>query len=228
MAGNKLVLTPEELDEEYQMLKDELSSLDVLFGEAKTRLDAVSKTPTRANPVFMASQTANLISIKEKKLNIIKELTNIKKAKMEIETKMFTANNKLEEQASGVSQEVLEIYKLLNKNDKSILKQSAIEDEENIPVEQPSDAEIDKILEARLSEGEEIKKQETKKKQVLPDEYAIVCTKDKELYVIDEDYNIIEDSGFDTSVIKIVRFDTVEEEEFAYDEDNNRYEVVEI
>jgi len=228
MAGSKLTLKPEELDKEYAMLEQELKSLDSLFTDAKSRLDAVSKVPTRANPVFMASQTANLISIKEKKLNIIKELTNIKKSKMDIEAKMFTANNKLEDQTTGISQDVLTLYRLLNKNDKSVLKQNAIEDEENVVVEQPSDAEINAILEARLNEGKESEKEDIKKKQVLPDEYSIVCTKDKTLYIIDEDYNIIEDSGFDTSVIKIVKFDTIEDEEFAYDEDNNRYEVVEI
>ena len=46
--------------------------------------------------------------------------------------------------------------------------------------------------------------------------------------VVDTDYNIIEDLDFDTSVIDIVRFDSFDGEEYAYDKDNNRYEVVEI
>jgi len=228
MASNKLLLNPEELDEEYNMLLLELQSLDILFNEAKDRLDAVAKTPTRANPVFMSSQTANLISIKEKRLNIIKELTNIKRTKMDMEAKMFSANNKLEDQQSGVSKDILDLYRLLNKSDKTTLLQSSMEEAEEENIEQPSNEEIDKILNDRLSIGEEEQKIETKKTQVLPAEYNIVCTKNKELYIIDSDYNIIDDCEFDTSLINIVKFDTVEDEEFAYDEDNNRYEVVAV
>lgn len=228
MAGNKLVLNPEELNKEYNMLENELASLDELFIDAKDRLDKASKIPTRANPVFMSSQTANLISIKEKKLNIIKELTNIKKAKMEIEAKMFTANNKLDDQSSGISRELLDMYRLLNKNDKTELLQNTLEDEENNNIPEPTDEEIDAIFEARLSEGETKRKKEIKNKQTLPSEYSIVCTRNKDLYIIDEDCNIIEDCTFDTSVINIIKFDTLEDIEYAYDEDNNRYEVVEI
>lgn len=224
MAASRLLkLNPAELDFEYKMLMDELESLDSLYTEAKSRLDAVSKIPSRANPVFMASQTANLISIKEKRLNIIKELTNIKKAKMEMETKMFTANNKLDEQNSGVSKDILDLYNLING------KNTDINIEEDVEINQPTDEEIDKIFEERLNEDNINKKNETKNKQTLPSEYSIVCTKNKELYIIDSDYNIIDDLDFDTSVIKIVEF-TInnDNEEIAVDEDGNVYEVVEI
>jgi len=223
MAASRLLkLNPAELDFEYKMLMDELDSLDSLYTEAKSRLDAVSKIPSRANPVFMASQTANLISIKEKRLNIIKELTNIKKAKMEMETKMFTANNKLDEQNSGVSKDILDLYNLINGKNNDII-------EEDIEINQPTDEEIDKIFEERLNEDNINKKKETKNKQTLPSEYSIVCTKNKELYIIDSDYNIIDDLDFDTSVIKIIEFTTNNDgEEIAIDEDNNFYEVVEI
>lgn len=226
MANSKLVLNSSDLDKEYNLLEGELQSLDDLFKEAKDLLDKATKVPTRSNPVFMSSQTANLISIKEKRLNIIKELINVKKTKMDMEAKMFSANNKLDDQTSGVSKEILDIYRLLNKNDKSVLVQSALEDEEDVVAEQPSDAEIDAIIKARLSEETEAKKAELKKTQELPSEYSIVCTKEKELYIIDEDCNIIDDCDFDTSIINIVRFDTVENIEYAYDEDDNMYEVV--
>jgi hypothetical protein len=225
MANNsRLQLNPEDLDKEYNMLESELESLDLLFNDAKARLDAMSKYPTKSNPVFMASQTANLISIKEKRLNIIKELTNIKKSKMDMELKMFTANNKLEDQSTGVSKEILDIYRLLNKNDKSTLLEETINDNKEELINEPSDEEIDRIFKERLSEDEKEKKDQTKLEQTLPDEYSIVCTKDKTLYIIDEDYNIIDDCNFDTSVINIVKV----EDEYAYDEDNNTYEVVEI
>lgn len=224
MADIKLNLQPEDLDLEYEMLLNELQSLDDLFDSAKKRLDDASKIPSRANPVFMASQTSNLISIKEKRLNIIKELTNIKKSKMEMELKMFNANNKLDDQNTGISKEILDIYRLLNKNDKSILLQETIKESNENEKEQNNltDKEIDDILNSRLSINEE------KEKQKLPSDYKIVCTKDKDLYIIDEDYNIIEDCDFDLKSINIVKFDMIGNNEFAYDEDNNEYEVVEI
>lgn len=219
MADIKLKLQPEDLDLEYEMLLNELKSLDDLFDSAKKRLDDASKIPSRANPVFMASQTSNLISIKEKRLNIIKELTNIKKSKMEMELKMFNANNKLDDQNTGISKEILDIYRLLNKNDKSVLLQESIDESNEIENKQNNltDKEIDDILNSRLNINEE--------KQKLPSDYKIVCTKDKDLYIVDEDYNIIEDYDFDLKSINIVKFDMIGH---AYDEDNNEYEVVEI
>lgn len=230
MAGKKLNIDADVLNTEYQMLIDELISLDDLYNEAKERLDIVAKTPTRANPVFMASQTANLISIKEKRLSIIKELTSIKKSKIDINIKEFNANNKLEESENGISNDILNIYRLLNKNDKSELLKTTIEDEENIDDDIPSDEEFDKIFEEKVqNNSEEVKKETKTKLKALPDGYKIVCDLDKNLYIIDNDYNIIEDLDYDLSAIKIVKIeDNNEDESFAYDEDNNAYELVEL
>jgi len=217
--ANKLQLNPEELDCEYNMLQNELKSLDDLFNEAKERLDSVAKIPSRANPVFMANQTSNLISIKEKRLNIIKELTNIKKSKMEMELKMFSANNKLDDQQTGVSKDILDLYRLLNKNDKSELVQATLEEEEVI--EQPEGQELEDLLNARLNEDQP---KPIVKEQELPTGYSIVCTANKELYIIDEDYNIIDDCDFDLSIINITSID----DEKAYDDKGNSYEVVEL
>jgi len=218
--ANKLTLKPEDLDFEYKMLQEELNSLDSIFNDAKERLDAVAKIPSRANPVFMASQTSNLISIKEKRLNIIKELTNIKKSKMEMEIKMFTANNKLEDQQSGVSKDILDLYRLLNKTDKVELMKNALEEPEE-EIQQPEGKDLDDLLNARLNEESNEPKII---KQTLPSEYSIVCTTNKELYIIDEDYNIIEDCDFDLNKINIVKV----EEEKAFDDKGNSYEVVEL
>lgn len=228
--ANKLKLNPEVLDIEYQMLQSELESLDELYEEAKERLDIVAKTPTRANPVFMASQTANLISIKEKKLNIIKELANLKKSKIDLNIKEFNANNKLDEIETGYSKDILDIYRLLNKNDKSELLQTTIEDNNNEDVNIPSDEEFDAIFEEKINSNKKVE-EDNKKKELkkLPDGYTIVCDEDKNLYIIDEDYNIIEDLDYDLSVIKIIRFEEVNDEEsYGYDEDGIAYEVVEL
>lgn len=226
MANNKLELNPEVLDIEYQMLMEELDSLNSLYDEAKDRLDAVAKYPTKANPVFMASQTANLISIKEKRLNIIKELINIKKAKSELKAKEFNANNKLEEIESGASREILELYRLLNKNDKSILLQTSIEDEDNTVEEIETDEDFEEIYKNAVDEEFSNNKKKTQK---IPDGYKVVCDEDKNLYIVDNDYNLIEeDIGVNLDLIKIVKFKEVDEETFGYDENGNAYEVVEV
>ena len=225
--ADKLKIDVNDLDVEYKMLLNELDSLNELYDEAKMRLDKVANVPSRANPVFMASQTSNLISIKEKRLNIIKELTNIKKSKIDIDMKVFNTNNKLDEIESGVSKDILDIYRLLNKNDKNILLEETIEDDEN-QEEQLTDDDFENILKERLIEEKENKESEIKKTQTLPSEYRIVTTKDKTLYIIDDDYNIIEDCSFDTSFIHIIEFKEKDGEEYGYDEDGNYYEVVEI
>lgn len=225
--ADKLNINVNDLDVEYKMLLNELDSLNELYDEAKMRLDKVASVPSRANPVFMASQTSNLISIKEKRLNIIKELTNIKKSKIDIDMKIFNTNNKLDEIESGVSKEILDIYRLLNKNDKNVLLEETIENEDN-EEEQLTDEDFENILNERLIEEKKNKDEKNKITQTLPSEYSIVTTKDKELYIVDSDYNIIEDCNFDTSFIHIKEFKEKDGEEYGYDEDGNYYEVVEL
>jgi hypothetical protein len=227
MGAQRLSLNAEMLDEEYNLLKNELDDLDEMFEETSKTVKELRKYPSRQNPVIMSSQTTNLITIKDKKISIIKELINIKKAKIDIKAKEFNYNNKLDEVESGVSKEILEIYRLLNKNDKSILIQESLEDNKEEPLEL-TDEEIDKVFEERLGEAKEEYKEKKKKEQVLPDEYHIVVTKNKEFFIVDEDYNIIDDIEYDTSVIDIKEFYEENGEELAKDTEGHIYEVVEL
>ena len=230
--ANKLELNPELLDIQYKMLEDELESLDDLYKEAKNDLDNNRRFATRGSNTFIANQTANLISIKEKRLNIIKELTNIKKTQIDIKAKEFSTNNKLEDNQTGFSKDVLDIYKLISGN----MKLDSIETSEDKykPELEYTDDEVEDILNERLNEGTVEENKKKKKKQRLPDGYSIVVTENEEKYIVDEDYNIIEDCDFDLSLINIVRFEDIENEEtgetetYAYDEDGNAYDVVEF
>ena len=82
MANKEIKLNINDLDKEYQMFLNEFKSLEELYDESKDLLDKSSRIATRSNPVFMASQTSNLVSIKEKRIGIIKELAGIKKSTM--------------------------------------------------------------------------------------------------------------------------------------------------
>lgn len=224
--GKKLELNPEILNLEYDRLIKELNDLDDLYEMAKKDLDTNRKYVTRGSNTFIANQTANLISIKEKRLNIIKELSNIKKNQIEIKAKEFNTNNKIEDNESGYSKEVLDIYKLLSGTNRIDLIQQSLE--ENPPELEYSDKELDDILNERINEGNIDNNIKKKKEQKLPDGYSIVVTKDKEKYIIDSDYNIIEDCEYDLSLINIIKFDVVGEDEYGYDEEGNAYEVVEL
>jgi hypothetical protein len=219
------------------MLIEELKELDELYDSAKERLDNSTKYATRSSPVFISNQTSNLISIREKKLNIIKELSNIKKSKMDIEMKVFNTNNKIDDNDTSTSEEVLALYKLLHSTDRKELIKQAEESSNKIGdvntnevIDDIDDISFDELVKERLEENkEEIIKEHIKID--LPKGYSIVCTSNSELYIVDNDYNIIENNKkikVDLNSIKIVEFIKENDEDYAIDVDGNKYEVVEI
>lgn len=237
MTNNKMLeLNIEQLNEEYDMLKEELTSLDSLYNEAKEKLDGNSKYPTKMNFVFVSNQTSNLISIKEKRLNIIKELTNIKKTKMEMEMKLFQTNNKIEDGETSSSLEAREIFNLIQGINRKELMEDIKNTEEKVMEEEfkkdnSKDDELEKVLEERIKEENRKKDEKNNKKSIeLPNDLRLVVDKDKNIYVIDSDYNLLEDEEYNKykENIVIIDFETINDEEFAIDNDGNKYEVIEF
>jgi len=231
MANKKLTLNINDLDKEYKLMESELAEIDKLFDEAKTRLDNSSSMTTRSNPVFIVQQTGNLISLKEKKLNIIKEMSSIKRTKMDMLVKEFNINNK-EDSTNDANNELLEqmFTKLMNMDRKELVDNTKIE-REVIVDNSPTEDEMDKIIEERLSSKQE---QEEEYEEFVPsnkndNNYRVVVDKESNLYVVDEDYNLIEKHNLNLDDIVIDEFTQNEDgEDIAIDINGNIYEVVEL
>lgn len=233
MANKEIKLNINDLDKEYQMFLNEFKSLEELYDESKDLLDKSSRIATRSNPVFMASQTSNLVSIKEKRIGIIKELAGIKKSKLELQMKEFNLNKKDNEMDGSFSKETLDMFKLLTGIDRSELlsktNEIEINDEESFELD---DEEFDAAFETAVNDNKrENFKENTKKKKInIPDYLTIVVDAEKNKYLIDDDYNIIEDEKYQDVIdsIIITDFESENDEDFAIDNDGNRYEVIEL
>jgi hypothetical protein len=233
LANKEIKLNINDLDKEYQMFLNEFKSLEELYDEAKDLLDKSSRIATRSNPVFMASQTSNLVSIKEKRIGIIKELAGIKKSKLELQMKEFNLNKKDNEMDGSFSKETLDMFKLLTGIDRSELlsktNEIEINDEESFELD---DEEFDAAFETAVNDNKrENFKENTKKKKInIPDYLTIVVDAEKNKYLIDDDYNIIEDEKYQDVIdsIIITDFESENDEDFAIDNDGNRYEVIEL
>jgi len=235
MANKKLELDYSLLDEEYEALKKELVELDKLYEKSEGLLD--KNSGVRANSLFISSQTSNLISIKDKKLSIYKELIGIKEKKLELEVKQYAANKNNNDEEKGNRIEDLKVlFGMLINSDRNTLING---EENNLPSgeEDINDIDIDSLLDDRLDNNEKIKNEEIEKQKNTNDidifkllekeNLRIVVDQDRNLYIIDEDYNIIEDDLYSDYIDKIV-IEIYDNNGFAYDTDGKKYEVVEF
>lgn len=231
MANKKVNLNIETLDIEYELMKAELVELTNLYNESKTMLDNF-KQGTKINTVFLATQTSNLISIREKILNIYKEMTGIKKSKMDFMLKENTANSKINDEASNNAALLKDIFGLIMGQNRSdiIPSPNIIDDQSTLPENVDPDLDFDKLLESRAEELNVSLTSENKEVEEIDDGLRIVVDRDRNLYVIDMDYNLIEDHRKNLDKIVIVDFINEDDPDNikAIDNDGNEYEVIEF
>ena len=139
---NNLEIQYNSLMTEYNMLKNELSELDVLYSEVKDEKETNKKTGSRINYVFMAAQNSSLIAIKSQRTNIISKMNDIRRNIEELKIKEFNINkNNTEEQGSsvGLIRELLlnmgkdiKQEEFINKNEDSEVKDDTYTNTEDI------------------------------------------------------------------------------------------------
>lgn len=139
---NNLEIQYNSLMTEYNMLKNELSELDVLYSEVKDEKETNKRTGSRINYVFMAAQNSSLIAIKSQRTNIISKMNDIRRNIEELKIKEFNINkNNTEEQGSsvGLIRELLlnmgkdiKQEEFINKNEDSEVKDDTYTNTEDI------------------------------------------------------------------------------------------------
>jgi hypothetical protein len=231
-----------DLIKEYGMMEKELSDIDELFTSTKKLLEDSSKG-TRGNFIFIANQTSNLISIKNQKMNLIKSMAEIKKTVIDLKFKEMNINSKnndMDENTRKIAEEIFN--KMLNKGTSELLQETI---DSSTDTEQLSEEEIDSILESRIEdEHKEIQVaskndniESIEKLLESNSDYKVVIEENENIpLIIDKDYNLIEE--FDTDYLQslskmvekivIVNKETIDDEVFAVDSDNNYYEIVNL
>ena len=193
MSGkdNSLNLDIDSLVQEYEQLSSEIEEIDSLYTNSKELLDESSKG-SRANYVFIANQTSNLISIKSHKMSLIKTMNDIKKSIIDLKIKEYNLNSKNNTLDDNTKEVIENLFKKMMNMDTKDLIEASIEEHLNEEKEQLTDEDFDRLLEERLNEDKRTKKEEKiiieepKFKIVIEDEFNSPL-------IVDMDYNLIEE-----------------------------------
>jgi hypothetical protein len=212
---------------EEQMLQQALKDNEKFYDEIKTHYDALVKARSGGTLQFIEKQTSNLITLKQNKVGIIKEMINVKKMNADMQLKINAANKKEDGTNDKITQLIPAMHEFLlsNKSNKTFEEVMGGSQKTSIPemMDPQEEEDIDALLEARLSEGED-KKEESKEEVQIP-QYIYVFDVDKNIYCLDEDYNIVEDVVLPEIEVSILEDNG---ELYAQDDEGNRYDVVEF
>ena len=235
----------QEFNEKYLVkerdeLNDVIKELDDLYLETKGILDnhiqrkdlndnisLNNKNYTnKVNYIFISSQTSNLISIKEKKLNLIKE-------KVRIATEIEHLKNKLEQNQTDEdrNQEVLKQL-IANISSNSSIINNEIKIGSNEINNLNTDDELDNMIDDILIEDklEEIKEEDNHKLllESLEEKGLNIVVNNLNLrpYVVDDNYAIYNE--YDDAVLDMKFFRKENDKDYVEDENGNEFELVEI
>jgi hypothetical protein len=213
---------------EEKMLQQALKENEDFYDEIKGHYDALIKAKSSGTLQFIEKQTSNLITLKQNKVGIIKEMINVKKMNAEMKIKINAANKKEDGTNDKISQLIpaMHEYLLSNKSNKTFDEVSGSGSQKSslpAPMDPQEEEDIDALLEARLS-NEKSKEEESKEEVQVP-QYIYVFDVEKNIYCLDEEYNIVEDV-----VLPDIEVSILEEngELYAEDDEGNRYDVVEF
>jgi len=226
------------LDEELEELNETILELEELYSESKEMLNNhikknVVKPGSRTNYVFIASQTSNLVSIKEKKIALIKEKVNIEKNREDLRLKIANSNEK---NGSDGNNDILKGMFNLITNGKNI---SNIEQDKSYNEEISNLDELIKNKIANDSNEEEVEKDDSIKSGNIPpinkfinriskDNLKVVVDNNTlEPYVINEDYQLFPEYSDELNEFKLF-FKIDEEYEIAIDDFDNEYELIDL
>jgi len=228
-----LSLNIDELISEYNRMNSEIEEIDTLYTSSKELLESNTKG-SRANYVFVANQTSNLISIKNHKLNLLKSMNDIKKSIIDLKIKEYNFSLKNGDISDNTKEIVDQLFKKLMNLDTNEIIQASIEEHIN-DNDRLSEEDIDKLLEERIHNDK--KKEEKPVKKETKKFNIVINNSDNVPYIIDKDYNIIEDDDSEEfkeifrkseNIVILNKKDNENGDTIAIDSDGNEYEIVEL
>ena len=185
-------------DEEIELIRNELINNDDFYKETKDHFEAVKNSRTSGTLSFVHLQTANLVSLKSNKLNLIKELINIKKTKADLQMKNDSNDDTGD---SGMYKNIaLQMFDSIISNRKDVSFNSLLINAKNntskIQVTKKHETDVDALLDQRLANEQEKEEEQTPFAEPEKEEAKTFFVTDSSgtLYCVDENYNIIEDA----------------------------------
>jgi hypothetical protein len=209
----------EDCTHELDVLEQEAAEIDGLYADLKEHFDVVKQNSRKASGglKFISDQTANLISLKNLKVSMIKARIDIKNKRFSQVIKVKTT---LEENKNGSTGtfNAADIAKELIKLDPSIKTKYTRTDIDAEYVETfDVDSELDRILEennlvSNVTSSKEVPNTENVNTNVEEaDELDLVADEFGCIHVVDKDLNAFkpEDYGIDTKANKVEIFSAV-------------------
>lgn len=202
-----------------QMILDELEDTNELYIQIKEHFDRIMNSTSSGALTFISKQTPNLLTAKANKINLIKELTAIQKIIIDSSIKIKSDDDK-----NGNDGEILQsLHKLLltNNRDEYLKETESLE----IKNEDKNVSNLDELLNSRLEEiegNENIAKEDNR-------DYRIVVDMERNLYAVDEEYNILEDSEDLIPKDWIIDYEEDEDDEeniSAFNQDGDEIEII--
>ena len=204
-----------------------IEELDELYDETKEHFDAVKRARSNGSLAFIHLQTSNLVSIKNSKFSVLKELINIKKIEAELTLK--ESRNQL-----GGSQDDSIVHSLM----KQLMDKEDVidyDDDDNFPPikGKHKEEDVDEVLtrkirelrdsgEMQFSDNELGFKYEDQEVQIV----VVVKNKKWQFGAITEDGTRIKDYPVPKKSDYQIRLEKVDGKTVAVDQDDKIYRVI--
>ncbi len=223
ITENNIDRLKEEFNKELSEIEKVIQEVDSLYDETKEHFDEIRNARVKGSLIFIQGQTSNLISMKNTKASLIKEKVNIKKTIVDLDLK-----NKKVEGTDEVGKEkefLMNFFKELNNSNMEITCKTEKKKKRN----------DDELLSNRIKELEEsgelsLNENELAAKFESQNVKIAVVRKGKKwkFIAINENYEIVDDYPLPDKKMFEMRFEQDKDDEYAIDQNERVYEIVEI
>lgn len=264
MANSQLnfELYKELFEKNIELIEGEIRKTDELYNELKKKFDSINNSTSPGSLNFIAKQTPNLVSLRNNRISLIKELNTVQKIIIDSTLKTKNAENDENSEDNVVLRKLHKL--LMNPNAFSSIEEVPNEDSDKLLLEQQDDniedyenafEEVYNSLEDEESYNEIIKdsmssrdneedniddndEEESDIDNTLPDYdddeyletygYRFVCDMDRNIYAINENYDIVEleEDEYPNWILEYY-YENEEDEDSIYAENQNET-VIEI
>lgn len=216
--------TNEHFQESLNLVANKRAEVKDLYDEIKQHYDDIKKERNRSTLSFIYNQTANLVSLINADISLIKEYNSIKKVISDTDLKKSQMENKDgDAQAGAMAKELYSLIKQDVKNSKN-----SPDPEPEVPADD-MDAELERRLQELDVDADDIKQ------DVEPEEKLVKAVVDKlgNIYLACEDadgnLDFVESTDqFDVSLIDVSYEETEEDGLKAYDQHGNELQIIDV
>lgn len=222
MEENKkiVILDRDEFTEDLDAIKKEITEIDKLYDEIKTHFDQIKNSHVKTSLTFVEKQTTNLVAIKKTKLDLISARADLKAKLVDMAGKEEQLNLKSNSELSdsGLSESLL---KSIRDSFTRPLEPAEVNTDENI--DEFLDKQTEEFDVSDILEDKPVIFEQQKQEQI---QITVYDKDNNTFYLVDNDFNLLEELGSDVDVIKT--YSTVNDEEYAIGQKDDYYPVVSL